>query len=280
MDRSSGGGSIHNTPGIAFQEEVSEAERRVDHISIPKSNRRSITMPKQCNPVSRKIDPKAQPSRFSNVSNELVVCDSKNTFEQLLQIWKLLRYQSLDMEAYARFVGFVIKLYQKPQSKQTVMTYLPPIQTPITEYGTLVNVFTISQNLAMKANMKYAHITFDVGAAIKGYHLIWNEPELWKNIIIHLGDFHSFMAFFGVIGKFIAGSGFEEIIYQSGLCSSGSIKMLLSGKHYNRCWWVHETFSEALERLFIKKYLPEYDDAITNMQVLDSAASIEQWTRD
>ena len=92
----------------------------------------------------------------------------------------------------------------------------------------------------------YAHITLDVGAAIKASHVIWNDPDLWKNVIIHVGDFHCFIAFFGVVGKFIVGSGFAEIVHQSGLCTSGSLKMLLSGKHYNRCWWVHETLSDAL----------------------------------
>ena len=61
--------------------------------------------------------------------------------------------------------------------------------------------------------------------------------------------------FFGITGTFISGSGFEEIVYQSGLCTSGSINMLLSGKHYNRCWYVHEIINDALERLFIRQYL-------------------------
>ena len=33
------------------------------------------------------------------------------------------------------------------------------------------------------------------------------------------------------IGTKVAGSGFEEILFQSGLCGSGSIKGILSGKH-------------------------------------------------
>ena len=105
------------------------------------------------------------------------------------------------------------------------MTYLPPIQTPITNYET--KVFSLSTELALKANMEYVHVIVGVGAAIKAYHLIWNDPERWKRIIIHLGDFHSFMAFFGVIGKFISGSGFEEIVYQSDLCTSGSLNAVL-----------------------------------------------------
>ncbi|CAB4015941.1 Hypothetical predicted protein, partial [Paramuricea clavata] len=59
-----------------------------------------------------------------------------------------------------------------------------------------------------------------------------------------------------VIGRFVENSGFEDGLFQAGLCSSGSITGVMSGKHYNRCWLVHEAFSEALERLFVKQYLP------------------------
>ena len=100
------------------------------------------------------------------------------------------------------------------------------------------------------------------------------------SVFIDLGDFHSFMAFFGVIGKFISGSGFEEIVYQSDLCTSGSLNAVLSGKHYNRCWWVHENFSEALERLFIKKFLPEHSDIIQKPGLVEYPVDIEQLLND
>ena len=51
--------------------------------------------------------------------------------------------------------------------------------------------------------MKYAHIVMDVGAAMKAYQVIWNNPELWSDIIIHLGDFHAMMMFFSVIGDYL-----------------------------------------------------------------------------
>ena len=43
VDNTTGAGSIHNTPGVAFQEETSSTVRR-PNISIPKSKRRSLTM--------------------------------------------------------------------------------------------------------------------------------------------------------------------------------------------------------------------------------------------
>ena len=123
--------------------------------------------------------------------------------------------------------------------------------------------------------MKYMHITLDVGAAIKAYHVVWNDPHRWKNVLIHLGDFHSFKAFFGAIKRFVSGRGFEEIIYQAGLFTSVSMKGLLSGKHCNLCWWIHETFSDALERLFTSHFLSEDEETISSMQALNDPSDIK-----
>ena len=38
------------------------------------------------------------------------------------------------------------------------------------------------------------------------------------------------MVFFGIIGSYVKGSGFEEIIFQLGMCSSGSINGVISGE--------------------------------------------------
>ena len=91
----------------------------------------------------------------------------------------------------------------------------------------------------------------DVGAAMKAYQVIWNNPELWSDIIIHLGDFHAMMMFFSVIDDYLKGSGFEEMVFQGKLCTPGSIKSVMKGKHYNRCWLIHEAFAECVEQLYM-----------------------------
>ena len=53
-----------------------------------------------------------------------------------------------------------------------------------------------SQELAMASNLAYAHIPVDAGAAMKFYHIVWNDPVEFKNVIIHLGDYHAMMEFF------------------------------------------------------------------------------------
>ena len=71
-----------------------------------------------------------------------------------------------------------------------------------------------SIHLSKISNMKYTHITVNVGAAEKCYEAICINPDEFKDLILYLGDFHDFMHFL-VTGKFLSNSRFEEILYHA-----------------------------------------------------------------
>ena len=52
-------------------------------------------------------------------------------------------------------------------------------------------------------------------------------------------------------------SGFEDTVFQSSVCTSGSINGILSGSHYNQAWFVHNIMSEAMERLLLTRFMAE-----------------------
>ena len=79
-----------------------------------------------------------------------------------------------------RFVGFLASIFAKKDVAPTKMTHLPLIHTAITEYWTLAEIFEISHKLAKQGNMRYTHITLDVGAAIKSFHVVCNDKERWS----------------------------------------------------------------------------------------------------
>eukprot|EP00794_Sanderia_malayensis_P014842 gene14842-biopygen11931 len=120
-------------------------------------------------------------------------------------------------------------------------------------------------------NMPYVNVTLDVGAAMNALKLIWNFPDQFSNVLIHLGQFHFIKENFAVLGKIVCGSGIEDVIFQADVCSSGSLNGVLSGSHYNRAWTVHGAMSEALERLLFERYcvqtgtnIPEVYNKIAN----------------
>ena len=51
--------------------------------------------------------------------------------------------------------------------------------------------------------MPYVKITLDLGAAMPAYKVVWNYPNIFSNVIIHLGDFHFMKGAFTVLGILI-----------------------------------------------------------------------------
>ena len=272
VDNNTGAGSIHNTPGVAFQEETSSTHRRSAD-TVPKSKKRSISNSEE-GPAAKisKINPKKNPKHFMNNNNE-----ESGENNELLSLWKAARYKFRNDQRYSRFSGFIIECSKEDKNK-TVLTYLPPIEKPITDYGTLFEILTRAERLSSEANMKYVHVIMDCGAAMKMFHVLWNNPDKYSNVIIHLGDFHFMQAFFDVIGRFVSSSGFEDIIYQLGLCQPGSMHAMIKGKHYNQAWMIHETFSEAILRLFLQTHLPDAPNKLLDFDkenIKDSLKDIE-----
>ena len=261
IDNNTGAGSIHNTPGVVFQEETSSTTKRPD-VSIKKTKKRSLSDLEEA-PASKisKINPKKNPPLIKNNGSE-----ERKENHTLLSLWKAARYRCRKDQRYSRFAGFVIESSKQSKNK-TVLTYLPPIEKPITDYGCLFEILNRAERLSTEANMKYVHIIMDCGAAMKMCHVLWNNPEKYSNVIIHLGDFHFMQAFFDVIGRFASCSGFEDIVYQLGLCQPGSMNAMIKGKHYNQAWMIHEMFAEAIVRLFLEIYLPEAPNILLDLDM-------------
>ena len=57
-------------------------------------------------------------------------------------------------------------------------------------------MFTCSEQISDQANMKYTHVTLDVGAAIKANHVQCNQSERWSKTITHSGMFMFLYTFF------------------------------------------------------------------------------------
>ena len=76
---------------------------------------------------------------------------------------------------------------------------------------------------------------------------------------------------FKIVELFLQSSGFEEIVYQTRMCTSGSLCGVMTGSHYNRAWRIHEVVSEALERILYKRFLHEKHPNVSN-ELIDLAS--------
>ena len=45
------------------------------------------------------------------------------------------------------------------------------------------------EKLSMSCNIPFVNITLDIGVVMNAYKFIWNNPEIFKNVVINLSDF-------------------------------------------------------------------------------------------
>lgn len=266
LETQTGHGALNSTHMIAFQEEshVSLFENR--RTRFTRTGRRSLT-PNDPENYSIIADPKKEPNclnTFRTSDND----DIFNTSPPLMSyfLWLVLRMLNSRDQTVPSFFAWKSKVRNTGISrgtiKETVVTYLPPIDAKVTQFSTINQYLSYMQELAGEANMPYVNVSLDVGAAMNAYKLVWNYPKKFENVLIHLGDFHFIKENFGVIGKLVAASGFEDVAFQAGVCSTGSLKGVLAGTHYNRAWTVHSVFAEALERLLFERFIAESGEEI------------------
>ena len=80
-----------------------------------------------------------------------------------------------------------------------------------------------------------------------------------------IGTFHLICAYLKAIGKKMSGSGFSDILLEAGLIGTGSLKGVLSGKHYDRALHCHKVVLESLERLLYVHCLEENERMFENL---------------
>ena len=76
----------------------------------------------------------------------------------------------------------------------------------------------------------------------------------------------------GAIGKMMSGSGFEEIVIQSGICASGSLDQVMNGKHFNRALRIHQQMLSAVERLLLQEFVERHHIDTSAFPELNSLA--------
>ena len=69
-----------------------------------------------------------------------------------------------------------------------------------------------------------------------------------------IGTFHLPMGYYKKLGKKMEGSGFGDILLESGIISSGSLQGVLSGKNYSRATRCHKVLNEAMHRLLMREF--------------------------
>ena len=105
---------------------------------------------------------------------------------------------------------------------------------------------------------KYTFNTFDLGVCTKALPLAWKYSECYEFHVITPGAFHTGTDFIGMLtARKCRGSGYQDILLEVGLVTSGSLNSVLMGTACNKALFCINAVIEGLERLLIEKYIKD-----------------------
>ena len=199
------------------------------------------------------VKPKSEPNVVASQSKPLYNFNSSD-FHNF--IWVLCRNigSAMESQTVQPWTGWISKTSGQCNPICSTVEYMPPINFSINENAVVQNILEISKEGSLKVGQQCTFVTFDLAVAKNAYSIVWLSPNQFGNVIVRMGVFHTICSLFGAIGSKMKGRGIAEIFIESGVCASGSLDKVMSGKYYNRALRVHKLTIETLERLLLCKF--------------------------
>ena len=104
----------------------------------------------------------------------------------------------------------------------------------------------------------------------------WTLPEFSEaQFVIMLGGLHIEMASFKMLGKWLSGSGWAEVMCNAGVATQGVAESFLSASHVTRTRRAHQVTAASLDILMSKAYSEYQAKSRENLQ--ENLLSKEEW---
>jgi hypothetical protein len=102
-------------------------------------------------------------------------------------------------------------------------------------------------------------VTFDQPLYALAKEIQWQFPDMYgeNKVVVFFGALHVEMAFLKLLGQWLKGSGWMELIVKAGISSSGIAESYLRGCHVTRCRQAH-TVTAASLYIMMKRSYNEY----------------------
>lgn len=275
VDTATGKDTLHDTVGIIYQfrnkedgpndmdnSDTSDSESvgayvhegPTEPLARARKRRRFEAPPKEIRPFVKIPFTSMTFLPFQTITETIDSCHLQKLIavdKDLIWSMSLSRIDSVPM-----WLGYNCKIGIDESKIQTV-EYLSPINESPTSLAVVQETLNIAKEVAKNCNQQQIIATYDLAIAKLAMQIQHTKKPEFDDIFINLGAFHTQMAFFKAIGKYIDSSGLIEILVEAGALAGGSMNSFLDSKHFNRCKRLHPLASSALEILHFEQYLFE-----------------------
>ena len=245
-DTVDGKGTFHGTVSVAFQpgpSSPSELEPLKFHYDAAEPLPAAIYEVSPC-PMNRSLKPKLpqlsfEKPRLENAEN----CKDKDTLVLLSFGIAALKDLPRSMPSWSAFNS---RLEDVPPVPPTTISTLPILDSPAPDYSSLFTMMTEMEKIQQALNGDGAPVLVAADMALFSKLLEIKLNLKKENWIVRLGDLHVVIAMLRCIGVFLEGSGYDEVLHESGVYGPATVRQILAGNHVNRGIEAHIILASAL----------------------------------
>ena len=131
------------------------------------------------------------------------------------------------MDCVPNWTGFNTLLRRNDSLVKANIGYLPMIPASPTDYDTVYSILKRSVAIADELSIPCITLVFDMAIYLKAQEIRWTDRTLFDRTVVRLGEFHTCMAFLGVIGKRFRDAGLLDILVEANVIAIGSVNAVL-----------------------------------------------------
>ena len=154
------------------------------------------------------------------------------------------------------------------------IAFLPVLPYPITQFDVVYTAMKNLQRILTYLDQHELPVTCDEGVFRIAREIQLIRPEEFNDIVLCLGSFHMTKIALGCLGKYLKGSGAENILIESGIFGVNVIDSVLSGKNYVRSLKGLQLLKESFARLQWVAFFKEGDNIDKYQEQLKNIAHL------
>lgn len=162
---------------------------------------------------------------------------------KLNMLWVVARRESSANQVILSWTGFNIRARSDHTVSADNVSYLPPIDGPVSNLSTVWELLQRSLQIRKQLQLPAIVCVFDQALYAKAAEIVWSRRTKFLEIILSRGVFHTLCTLLRILGKRFADAGLQDLPVEAGVVAQGSVSRVLEGRHYNRGIRVHISLS-------------------------------------
>ena len=142
-------------------------------------------------------------------------------------VWILAMHTNQDSQAIPSWTWFNITTRDQIPISKDVVGYLPTINAPATELNTVFEILNRSELIRKYLLLETIVVVMDQAVFAKAAEIVWKQKELFSNILLRMGAFHTLCTALSILGKRFRDACLKDICIEAGRVAEGSMVSLM-----------------------------------------------------